>query len=86
MKVIKVSAVWCGACLIMNKRWKELNTKYNFETISLDVDVDEDVVEKYNTGEKLPVFIFFDDEDKELGRLIGEKSTSQIEEFIEGIK
>ena len=24
MKVIKVSAVWCGACLIMNKRWKEL--------------------------------------------------------------
>ena len=86
MKVIKVSAVWCGACLIMNKRWKELNTKYNFETISLDVDVDEDVVEKYNTGEKLPVIIFFDDENKELGRLIGEKSTSQIEEFIEGIK
>ena len=28
----------------------------------------------------------FDDENKELGRLIGEKSTSQIEEFIEGIK
>ena len=58
MKVVKVSAIWCGACLIMNKRWKEINAKYNFETISLDVDVDDDVVEKYNTGEKLPVFIF----------------------------
>ena len=86
MKVIKVTAVWCGACLIMNKRWKEISTKYNIETESVDVDIDEDVIEKYDIGERLPVFIFFDDEDKELGRLIGEKSTSQIEEFIEGIR
>ncbi|MBQ1551796.1 MAG: thioredoxin family protein [Bacilli bacterium] len=86
MKVIKVTAVWCGACLIMNKRWKEVSTKYNIETESVDVDIDEDVIEKYDIGERLPVFIFFDDDGKELGRLIGEKSTSQIEEFIEGIR
>ena len=86
MKVIKVTAIWCGACLIMNKRWKEISTKYNIETESIDVDIDEEVVEKYDIGEKLPVFIFLDDNDKELGRLIGEKSTSQIEEFIEGIR
>ena len=86
MKVIKVTAVWCGACLIMNKRWKEISTKYNIETESVDVDIDEDVIEKYDIGERLPVFIFFDHDGKELGRLIGEKSTSQIEEFIEGIR
>lgn len=86
MKVIKVTAVWCGACLIMNKRWKEISSKYNIDTESVDVDIDEEVVEKYDIGERLPVFIFFDDNDKELGRLIGEKSTSQIEEFIEGIR
>ncbi len=86
MKVIKVTAVWCGACLIMNKRWKEISAKYNIETESVDVDIDEEVVEKYDIGDRLPVFIFLDDNDKELGRLIGEKSTSQIEEFIEGIR
>ena len=68
MKVIKVTAVWCGACLIMNKRWKEISAKYNIETESIDVDIDEEVIEKYDIGERLPVFIFFDDDGKELGR------------------
>ena len=86
MKVIKVTAVWCGACLIMNKRWKDISSRYNIETESVDVDIDEEVIEKYDIGERLPVFIFFDVNGKELGRLIGEKSTSQIEEFIEGIR
>ena len=82
MKVIKITAVWCSACLIMNKRWKEIETLYDIETISYDLDFDEDEVKQYDVGDKLPVFIFLD-EDKEIGRLIGEKTTDEIKKYIE---
>jgi thiol-disulfide isomerase/thioredoxin len=85
MKVIKITAVWCSACLIMNKRWKEIEKEYDFETVSYDLDFDEDEVKEYEVGEKLPVFIFLDG-DKEIGRLIGEKSLDQIREYIEELK
>ena len=85
MKVIKITAVWCSACLIMNKRWKEIEKEYDFETVSYDLDFDEDEVKKYEVGEKLPVFIFVEG-DKEIGRLIGEKSLDQIREYIEELK
>ena len=38
--------------------------------------------EEYEVGEKLPVFIFLDG-DKEIGRLIGEKSLEEIKKYIE---
>lgn len=85
MKVIKITAVWCSACLIMNKRWKEIESKYDFETISYDLDFDEEEVKQYEVGDKLPVFIFMD-EDKEIGRLIGEKKLDEIINYIEGLK
>ncbi len=85
MKVIKITAVWCSACLIMNKRWKEIESKYDIETISYDLDFDEDEVKQYEVGDKLPVFIFMDN-DKEIGRLIGEKKSDEIINFIEGLK
>jgi thiol-disulfide isomerase/thioredoxin len=85
MKVIKITAVWCSACLIMNKRWKEIEKKYDIETISYDLDFDEDDVKQYEVGEKLPVFIFMGN-DKEIGRLIGEKSLDEVINYIEGLK
>lgn len=82
MKVVKISAIWCGACLIMNKVWNQLKDKYNFEAIELDYDMDEEEVKKYNPGDKLPIFIVFDN-DKEVFRMTGEFSVS---EFIEKLK
>ncbi len=86
MKVIKITAVWCSACLIMNKRWKEIENKYNIETVGYDLDFDEDEVKEYNVGDKLPVFIFLDKDSNEIGRLIGEKSIEEIEKYIEELK
>ena len=85
MKVIKITAVWCSACLIMNKRWKEIESKYDIETISYDLDFDEEEVKQFEVGDKLPVFIFMDN-DKEIGRLIGEKKLDEIINYIEGLK
>ena len=86
MKLIKITAVWCSACLIMNKRWKEIENKYNIETVGYDLDFDEDEVKEYNVGDKLPVFIFLDKDSNEIGRLIGEKSIEEIEKYIEELK
>ena len=81
MRVVKINALWCSACLVMNKVWKKIEDKYNFEVLQLDYDMDEEEVEKYNVGEVLPVFIFCDG-DKEILRVIGEKSEKEFLELI----
>ncbi len=81
MKIVKISAIWCGACLIMNKVWNKLKDK-DIELIELDYDMDEEEVFKYNPGDILPVFIVLDG-DKELLRLTGEFS---YDEFINKLK
>lgn len=84
MKVVKINAVWCSGCLVMNKIWKKILNKYDIETINLDIDIDEDEVKKYNVGDVLPVLIFYKD-DKEIIRIIGEKSEEEIIKIIEEI-
>ncbi len=77
MKVIKISAVWCGSCIKMKKIWNEIENEYNLEVENLDLDFDEDEVKKYNVGDILPVSIFLVN-NKEVERLIGEKTKEEI--------
>ncbi len=81
MKVIKITAIWCTSCIIMNKVWKQLQEKYSIDTTSYDLDMDEDIVEQYNIGDKLPVFIFMDN-DQEQFRIIGEKKIEEMEKIM----
>ncbi len=80
MKVIKITALWCSSCLIMNNRWNEVLKERNIETINLDYDFDD--IEKYNVGDILPVFIFLKD-DKEIKRLVGEHSIKELKNVME---
>ncbi len=82
MRVVKINAVWCSGCLVMNKVWKKVNEKFLFDTIDLDYDIDEEEVLKYNPGNILPIFIFFNG-DRELFRIVGEVSESEMIEKIE---
>lgn len=78
MKIIKINAMWCPGCLISKNIWKEIEEEYpNNKYISLDYDLDEEEVEKYNVGEILPVVIIIDNE-KEIKRIIGEKNKKEI--------
>lgn len=77
MKLIKIGVIWCSGCLVMNKVWNKLIKEYNFSYETYDIDMDEDEVEKYNVGEKLPVFIVMEN-DKEIKRFIGEYSYSDM--------
>ena len=83
MKVIRVSAMWCPGCLVMNKIWNEVQKKYpDLEVINYDYDFDEDEVAKFNVGKLLPVNIFIGKNGKEMSRLTGEKTFDEIEEVI----
>ena len=84
MKIIKIGAIWCGGCLVMNKVWNRLKENYDCEFIEYDYDMDEEEVEKYNVGNVLPVFIVMD-EDRELLRLTGELSYDELEEKLKEV-
>ena len=82
MKVLKIGAIWCGGCLVMNKVWNKIKKDYSFDYIELDLDMDEEEVSNYNPGDKLPVFIILDN-DKEIDRFVGEYN---YDEFLEKLK
>ena len=85
MRLVKITAVWCLSCILMNERIGNVLRNVNdLELIELDFDDDEDRVEEYNIGKTLPVLIKLDGNNKEIGRIIGEKSEKEIEEFLEG--
>lgn len=83
MKIIKISAVWCPGCLVMNKVWKQIKEKYpNIDICELDYDIDSDEVMKYDQEKKLPLTIFLDKDGNELERHIGELTFAYLERKI----
>ena len=79
MKIIKISALWCPACIITNNALNKLKENYNFELEELDYDMDD--IESYNIGDILPVLIIIKD-NQEIDRLVGEKNYKEIEEVL----
>ena len=45
MKLIKISAMWCPACLIMRNTLKNIN--FDIEQVEYYYDMDEKIVNKY---------------------------------------
>ena len=79
MKIVKINSIACPSCIIMNSRFNELKEKYSFPYEEIDYDFDD---YDYEVGKTLPVFIFLNDEGKELSRLVGEVSKEKFEEEI----
>ena len=79
MKYIIVSALWCPACIITNNALDKIIEEKNIDVEKLDYDFDD--VSKYNVGRTLPeIIVFFND--KEIGRIIGEKNYKELLEEI----
>lgn len=83
MQIIKIGAVWCPGCLVMNKIWNNILKNNDLDIIELDYDMDSDLVSKYNIGQVLPVIIFINKDGVELERLIGEQKESKLMEVID---
>jgi thiol-disulfide isomerase/thioredoxin len=83
MKVLKFGAVWCPGCLVMKPRWKKIEAENPWlETRYFEYDDSKEMVDKWNVGKHLPVFIFLDKNDKEITRLTGEPSEKELISII----
>lgn len=83
MKLVKISAMWCMSCIVMNNLLDNVLSKYKvlFDIENLDYDVDFTLVSKYNVSNVLPVYILMDSSG-EIDRLVGEVSESQLISFL----
>lgn len=84
MKVIKIGAVWCSACLVMRPRWQEIEKQYPWlKTEYCDFDQDKEKIKNFKLESgKLPVFIFLDKKRKEFLRLSGEYTKEDLIKII----
>ena len=64
MQIIKISAMWCPSCLIMNDLISDLIDSSKYKLVSYDFDLDQDVISKFNVGTILPVLIKLDSDGK----------------------
>lgn len=86
MKIIKIGAMWCPACIVTNKFWNDFkNENSDIEFVDLDIDLDEEEANKYEDLDVLPVVIAEID-NKEVKRLVGEHSKQEYEQLIKEIK
>ena len=84
MKVIKIGASWCSGCVVMRPRWDKIEKIRKIETEYYDFDIYEDMLkDKYQIGDKLPIFIFLDNNNQEITRLVGEPSEEEILKVID---
>lgn len=83
MRVVKVTSLGCPSCIIMDDIFDDVNSDNDFDVVSLDYDFDD--ISKYNIGNILPVFIFYNN-DVEVGRIIGEKSKKNFLKIVEEFK
>lgn len=84
MQIIKISAMWCPSCIIVNKFWNDVkNENKEIDFTDLDLDMDEEKVKKYSVGNILPVVIMSNGTN-EVKRLIGEKTKEEYINFIKG--
>ncbi len=79
MQIIKISSLGCTSCIIINNILEKILENYKVHIKELDYDFDEF---SYEIGTTLPVLIFVDENGKELSRLVGEVSYSEIEKEI----
>ena len=79
MRIVKIGSMTCTSCIIMNNVMNKIKDNYDIEIQNIDYDFDD--IGEYNVGKILPVIIFYDG-NKEIKRLEGEHSYSEIERII----
>ncbi|MDX9893462.1 MAG: thioredoxin family protein [Patescibacteria group bacterium] len=87
MKVLKFGAVWCPGCVIMKPRWQEIEAELPWlKTEYYEYDDHPELIEQYQIGQEIPVFIFLDKDGKEFARFKGEISKKELIEFVKNNK
>ena len=80
MKFYKFYADWCGPCRVLTNTLNKAQIEYK----PINVDNNEELVEKYNI-KTIPVFMAVKDDDTEIDRFIGVKSADAIKQWINSL-
>ncbi len=79
MRLVKFSADWCMPCKTLAKTLEGINLPYPLE--SIDIDKEPGLTGKLGVR-GVPTMVLLDENDVEVGRLVGVKTKAEIEEFI----
>ncbi len=79
MRLLKFSAEWCQPCKILAKTLEGIDVPYTVS--SIDIEDSPNLAQDYRVR-GVPTMVLVDDNDKEVGRLVGVKTKAEIEEFI----
>ena len=80
MKFYKFYADWCGPCRVLTNTLNKVQIEYE----PINVDNNEELVEKYNI-KTIPVFMVVKDDGTEIDRFIGVKSADAIKQWINSL-
>ena len=80
MKLIKLSATWCGPCKMLAKTLEDVDLS-EYQLVEIDVDQQRDIAMKYNIR-GVPVLVIEDEQGNELRRTVGFKNQTQLKEFL----
>ena len=80
MKFYKFYADWCGPCRILTTMLNKVQIEYE----PINVDNNEELVEKYNI-KTIPVFMAVKDDGTEIDRFVGVKSADTIKQWIDSL-
>ena len=76
----KFGSAFCGPCKVLDKTLEQVS---GVEIVKYDVDEYEDLAEKRNIR-NVPVLIFYDENNKEVDRLVGAVPLGTILQKING--
>ena len=79
--VIQFSASWCGPCKVLTRTIDENASALNIDFYKVDLDENRELSKQYKVI-AVPTLILFD-EGKEVKRMSGNKSLSQLKDFVE---
>lgn len=80
IKIVKFGAPWCGPCRTQDKILEEL-AQEGYEIEKINVDENEELVDKYSIS-TVPTLLFFDD-DKLVERKVGLMRKDEIKKICE---
>lgn len=82
MKVLKFGAIWCPECLVMKPMWAEIEKEVpGFDAEFYDADEHPEKLEEYGIKD-IPVFVFLDQNGKELMRLEGLQNKDYLIQIV----
>lgn len=82
MKLLKIGAVWCKECLVMNPMWDEIEKEIpELKSEYFESDENPDLLDKYQVKE-IPTFIFLDKDEKEILHLEGLQNKEELVKIV----